>query len=87
MADPALIAASLQSASSMMIRVTRRPMRPNPLTPIPVAMDMEAPLEVAAFNEVPEKEYAEAEPTAARERAAENFMFGLLGFVFESERL
>lgn len=56
MADPALIAASLQSASSMMIRVTRRPMRPNPLTPIPVAMDMEAPLEVAAFNEVPEKE-------------------------------
>ena len=41
---------------------------------MPVAMDMEAPLEVVAFNEVPEKEYAEAEPAAAKARAAETFI-------------
>jgi len=53
--DPALMALSLMSSSSIMIRVTRRPIRPNPLTPIPVTMDMEDPLEVA-LREVPEKE-------------------------------
>ena len=50
-------------------------MRPKPFTPMPAAaMDIEAPLEVVTFNEVPENEYAEVEPAAARARAAETFI-------------
>lgn len=51
------MAVSLQSSSSIMMRVTRRPMRPNPFTPMPAAaIDTVEPLEVVAFNDVPENE-------------------------------
>jgi len=40
---------------------------------MPVVIDMEDPLAVA-LREVPEKEYAEAEPAVKRANAAENFM-------------
>jgi len=47
----------------------RRPIRPKPLTPIPVAIDIEAPL-LDAFNDDPEKEDAENAAAELMERAA-----------------
>jgi hypothetical protein len=39
-----------------MIRETRRPIRPNPFTPMPVDIDIDTVLEVEAWRDVPEKE-------------------------------
>merc|ERR1719253_1749761 len=57
-----------------MIRVTRRPMRPKPLTPMPVDMVVEAEVDADALREVPAKEYPEAVPAEARAKATANFM-------------
>merc|ERR1719287_261671 len=73
-AEPALMPASLMSSSSIMIRVTRRPMRPKPLTPMPVDMVVEAELDADDRREVPAKEYPEAVPAEARAKATANFI-------------
>jgi len=80
-----LIAFKSQASSSIIIRVTKRPIRPNPFTPIPVAIDKEESFDEAAFRDVPEKddpEKAETEPIEAIRARVENFILFYFYLIF-----